>query len=394
MASLKRVYPVGPTHVVAGVATVPVVANTRVFGHVRQTLHLRLVTAPAGFRVLWAPELVFPGLEAGEHLRTHTKAPYTRGAIRARDGEILASGPASNRVYPQGSAFSDRTVVPPGTPRSVGARGLRPIRAGRRRRVGAVGVGCARRRAGVARAAPGTCAIDGAPRRWFRVDSRRGREEIRTGYGVGPLAPDAPGERFDGPLYLVCTHGRHDTCCAVRGRPVAAALDLHPSRARVGVQPRRRLPLRRRPRPAPPRLHAGWAARRHRQGRRRRLRGRAPRPALGSGRSIDPPVVQAAQHHARIALGPLGVDALRPVSVTTTAEGRAGRYRRPGREHRPAGTPHPRRPAVDVRVDRSRAGCAPSTSSRCAPHQSPHRDGPRARGRPGDGPGIPPVRGS
>lgn len=26
------------------------------------------------------------------------------------------------------------------------------------------------------------------------------------------------------PLILVCTHGRHDTCCAVRGRPVAAAL--------------------------------------------------------------------------------------------------------------------------------------------------------------------------
>ncbi|MEU4291037.1 sucrase ferredoxin [Kribbella sp. NPDC026596] len=26
------------------------------------------------------------------------------------------------------------------------------------------------------------------------------------------------------PVYLVCTHGRHDACCAVRGRPVAAAL--------------------------------------------------------------------------------------------------------------------------------------------------------------------------
>jgi hypothetical protein len=26
------------------------------------------------------------------------------------------------------------------------------------------------------------------------------------------------------PTLLVCTHGRHDTCCAVRGRPVAAAL--------------------------------------------------------------------------------------------------------------------------------------------------------------------------
>lgn len=27
-----------------------------------------------------------------------------------------------------------------------------------------------------------------------------------------------------GPLFAVCTHGRHDTCCAERGRPVCAAL--------------------------------------------------------------------------------------------------------------------------------------------------------------------------
>ena len=27
------------------------------------------------------------------------------------------------------------------------------------------------------------------------------------------------------PMFLVCTHGRHDPCCAERGRPVAAALD-------------------------------------------------------------------------------------------------------------------------------------------------------------------------
>lgn len=31
-------------------------------------------------------------------------------------------------------------------------------------------------------------------------------------------------EVVDGPLYAVCTHGRHDACCAERGRPVAAAL--------------------------------------------------------------------------------------------------------------------------------------------------------------------------
>ena len=33
------------------------------------------------------------------------------------------------------------------------------------------------------------------------------------------------------PVMLVCTHGRHDTCCAIRGRPVAAALsDRHGDR--------------------------------------------------------------------------------------------------------------------------------------------------------------------
>ena len=35
----------------------------------------------------------------------------------------------------------------------------------------------------------------------------------------------APSEGWsEEPVLLVCTHGRHDTCCAVRGRPVAAAL--------------------------------------------------------------------------------------------------------------------------------------------------------------------------
>ncbi|GGY76661.1 sucrase ferredoxin [Streptomyces omiyaensis] len=37
-------------------------------------------------------------------------------------------------------------------------------------------------------------------------------------------ALDAPGERGHPPVVLVCAHGTHDTCCAVRGRPVARAL--------------------------------------------------------------------------------------------------------------------------------------------------------------------------
>ena len=168
---------------------------------------------------------------------------------------------------------------------------------------------------------PGRRTNTGAPRRWFRVDSRRGSEEIRTGRVNGPLTPDAPGERFDGPLYLVCTHGRHDTCCAVRGRPVAAALDLtHPGRVWEcshvgGCRFAAALVL------LPHGFTSGGlpadtataVVDAYAQGRL------APRWVRG--RSIDPPVVQAAQHHARIALGPLGVDALRPVCVTTTTEG-------------------------------------------------------------------------
>ena len=47
-------------------------------------------------------------------------------------------------------------------------------------------------------------------------------------------APDrcsgrASWEQVEGPLYGVCTHGRHDACCAERGRPVCAALsELRP----------------------------------------------------------------------------------------------------------------------------------------------------------------------
>lgn len=39
------------------------------------------------------------------------------------------------------------------------------------------------------------------------------------------------GEPVDGPMFLVCTHGAKDMCCAVLGRPVAATLaENHPSR--------------------------------------------------------------------------------------------------------------------------------------------------------------------
>ena len=73
------------------------------------------------------------------------------------------------------------------------------------------------------------------PGRWvFAVDSRPGREAVRARHvdddaDLEHLAPPYDGAAegwttVDEPLLLVCTHGRHDRCCALRGRPVAAAL--------------------------------------------------------------------------------------------------------------------------------------------------------------------------
>ncbi|TQM43228.1 sucrase ferredoxin [Pseudonocardia cypriaca] len=159
------------------------------------------------------------------------------------------------------------------------------------------------------------------PRRWLRVDARPGHESVRTGtYRLEPelvAAVDRQGEPYDGPLVLVCTHGRHDTCCAVRGRRVAAALaaaDPEPvwECSHIGGC---------RFAPAVVLLPHGYT-----------LGGLDPAGApavlaayraghleVGSvrGRSSMSPAVQAAQHHARLAMGATGVDDLRLVHVTS-----------------------------------------------------------------------------
>lgn len=164
------------------------------------------------------------------------------------------------------------------------------------------------------------------PRRWFRVDSRPGHESVRTGTVVDDAdlvdALHAPGTVHDGPLNLVCAHGRHDACCAVRGRPLAAALAAadpertwecsHIGGCRFapalvllphglvlgGMSPAEGVAIA-----------AGYA-------------GGAVDPGYLRGRSTDPPAVQAAQRHARTVTGEHGVDALRLVSVDAPAPGR------------------------------------------------------------------------
>ncbi|WP_245692337.1 sucrase ferredoxin [Geodermatophilus telluris] len=67
-------------------------------------------------------------------------------------------------------------------------------------------------------------------RRWAYADGRPGHEGLwwsaRTDDADLLTAPwdGSVGERAPGPAYLVCTHGQHDACCALRGRPLARSL--------------------------------------------------------------------------------------------------------------------------------------------------------------------------
>jgi hypothetical protein len=67
-------------------------------------------------------------------------------------------------------------------------------------------------------------------RRWAYADSRPGREglwwSVRTSDADLLTAPwdGSVGEAASRPTYLVCTHGGHDACCALRGRPLALSL--------------------------------------------------------------------------------------------------------------------------------------------------------------------------
>ncbi|WP_088319743.1 sucrase ferredoxin [Kineosporia sp. R_H_3] len=69
-----------------------------------------------------------------------------------------------------------------------------------------------------------------APRSWALADLRPGHEAVAWGTWTDPRAllevdlreavvPSGPQR-----VALCCTHARHDVCCALRGRPVAAAL--------------------------------------------------------------------------------------------------------------------------------------------------------------------------
>jgi hypothetical protein len=86
------------------------------------------------------------------------------------------------------------------------------------------------------RAQPGRAVLFGTSRpggeRFFELEVGH-QEELRDFDFVGALAADGhAATRFSGPLFVVCTHGRRDACCARFGRPLYDALraEVGPSR--------------------------------------------------------------------------------------------------------------------------------------------------------------------
>jgi hypothetical protein len=66
--------------------------------------------------------------------------------------------------------------------------------------------------------------------RWAIVDARPGQEAVWWGSVDDPVdllsvaLDGSDGQQSHRPIVCVCTHARHDQCCAVKGRPVVTAL--------------------------------------------------------------------------------------------------------------------------------------------------------------------------
>lgn len=128
------------------------------------------------------------------------------------------------------------------------------------------------------------------------------------------------GTPVESPLYLVCTHGKKDPCCAVFGRPVALSLNRHGGRVWESTHL------------GGDRFAAGMVA--LPEGSYYGSLTPASAQALVDrhdcgqltmehyrGRCSDPPAVQIAEHAVRTRYGITGIDDVRPTAVTSSGVG-------------------------------------------------------------------------
>jgi len=164
--------------------------------------------------------------------------------------------------------------------------------------------------------------------RFAVIDARIGHESTRWGRVDSPADLPAALADLDAstmpstePMYLVCAHGRHDACCAMRGRPVAAVLAaVHPERtwetthtsgdrfaANTILMPHGILLGQ------VPASEVLEIVARYEKG--------AVTPDWMRGRAGLAAPVQGAQHHARVRFGEDAVDAFAPLEATQGADG-------------------------------------------------------------------------
>jgi len=117
IAGVMAVRPSNRFQAFRGHLVTTVAVRTRKFGWLVNPLSVPVVIVRKRLCVLWSSALAFPGLQPGGRLVRRVLVPKTRGLIRAEGGAILAEGPASARVYPQGAPFALITggVKPPAT---------------------------------------------------------------------------------------------------------------------------------------------------------------------------------------------------------------------------------------------------------------------------------------
>ncbi len=126
-----------PQGAAGGVEVVATKVHTRLFGTLSERFRLPIVPGPHEGEacVRWSRSLAFPGLREGELLSRRTTLP-PRAALLAREGSVLAQGPATaagTRSSPLGAAASaivgEVGPIPAEPPAGAsGAKGCRPPR--------------------------------------------------------------------------------------------------------------------------------------------------------------------------------------------------------------------------------------------------------------------------
>ena len=121
-----------------GSVTVPVQVYTRLFGVLSLPFTIHVVShSGEGTRVAWSRSIAFPGLAPGETLSRRTTLPQ-RATLLARDGSVLAEGPAGPAVAAPGSEQSRTSPLGEAATAVVGSVGSVP--AARRATLDAQGV--------------------------------------------------------------------------------------------------------------------------------------------------------------------------------------------------------------------------------------------------------------